>query len=135
MKLEVRLLLMCVNQRYIINPYTKRSLFVKCGKCPACLQEKAIHRVRRIKNTETDALDCMMVSLTYARGCAPYIDRSEAYNFAHGRLPYLNVYRDSSFRRVRMDSSYEFNYRCKLGKVVLDKVPLSFNVILIRLRI
>ena len=118
---------MCVNQRYIINPYTKRSLYVKCGKCPACLQEKAIHRVRRIKNTETDALDCMMVSLTYARGCAPYIDRSEAYNFSHGRLPYLNVYRDSSFRRVRRDSSYEFNYRRTPGKVVLDKVPFEFQ--------
>ena len=98
---------MCVNQRLITNPYTKRQLYVNCGKCPACLQEKAIHRVRRIKNTETDALECMMVSLTYARGCAPYIDRSEAYNFAHARLPYLNVYRDSSFRRVRVGKGYD----------------------------
>ena len=101
---------MCVNQRLITNPYTKRQLYVNCGKCPACLQEKAIHRVRRIKNTETDALDCMMVSLTYTRGTAPYIDRSEAYNFAHARLPYLNVYRDSSFRRVRVDKGYDFEY-------------------------
>lgn len=119
---------MCVNQRYIVNPYTKRSLYVKCGKCPACLQEKAIHRVRRIKNTETDALECMMVSLTYARGCAPYIDRSEAYNFAHGRLPYLNVYRDNSFRRVRIGSSYDFEYRPKIGRVVLQQVPFRFQV-------
>ena len=119
---------MCINKRFIVNPYTKRSLYVNCGYCPACLQEKAIRRVRRIKNTESDANECMMVSLTYARGCVPYIDRSEAYNFAHGRLSYLNVYRDYFFRRVRIDSSYDFEYRSKPGKVVLEKVPFEFQV-------
>ena len=113
---------MCVNQRLITNPYTKRQLYVNCGKCPACLQEKAIHRVRRIKNTESDALECMMVSLTYSRGTAPYVDRSEAYNFAHARLPYLNVYRDSSFRRVRVGKSYDFEYRRTDGKNFVTRV-------------
>lgn len=114
---------MCVNKYYVINPYTRKGLYVNCGKCKSCLTEKAIHRVRRIKNTYTDALDCMMVTLTYSRGTAPYIDRSEAYNFAHGRLPYLNVYRDSSFRRKRVGSSYEFEYKRTNGKNTIFSVP------------
>lgn len=119
---------MCVNQRYIVNPYTRRSLYVKCGKCPACLQEKAIHRVRRIKNTQSDDLECCLVSLTYSRSCAPYIDRSEAYNFSRGRLPYLNVYRDSEHRRVRIGSGYDFEYRSRPGRVVLDTIPYECQV-------
>lgn len=118
---------MCVNQRLITNPYTKKQLYVNCGKCPSCLQEKAIHRVRRIKNTESDALDCMMVSLTYSRGSAPYVDRSEAYLFSRGQLPYLRVFRDSSFRRVRVGSSYDFEYRRKPGTVEVAKVDFSVS--------
>ena len=40
---------MCVNQYLTHNIYTGRDLYVKCGKCPACLQEKAAHRLSRIK--------------------------------------------------------------------------------------
>ena len=118
---------MCVNQRLIINPYTHKQLYVNCGKCPACLQEKAIRRVRRIKNTETYSLDCMMVSLTYSRGTAPYIDRSEAYHFSHARLPYLNVYRDSSFRRVRVGKGYDFEYKRTNVKSVISKVDFDVS--------
>ena len=53
---------MCVNQRLDNQSLILSDNYMfNCGKCPACLAEKAIHRVRRIKNTETDALDCMMV--------------------------------------------------------------------------
>lgn len=116
---------MCVNKYYIVNPYTKRGLYVNCGKCPACQQEKAIHRVRRIKDTYSDGLECAMLTLTYSRSTAPYIDRSEAYNFSRGRLPYLNVYRDSSYRKIRKGSSYEFEYRKIPAKVTIGNVPFS----------
>lgn len=118
---------MCVNQRLVTNPYTKKQLYVNCGVCPACLQEKAIHRVRRIKNTESDSLECMMVSLTYSRGSAPYVDRSEAYLFSRGLLPCLRVFRDSSFRRVRVGSSYDFEYRRTPGTVEVTKVDFSVS--------
>ena len=115
---------MCVNKYYVVNPYVRKGLYVNCGKCPACLQEKAIRRVRRIKDTYSDNLDCLMVTLTYSRRTAPYIDRSEAFHFSHGRVPCLHVYRDSSYRRLRVGSSYDFEYR-KISddRVVLDSVP------------
>ena len=116
---------MCVNQRYITNIYTHKGLYVKCGNCPSCQQEKAIHRVSRIKDTYTPGNECMMVGLTYSRHTAPYIDRSEAFNFSRGRIPYLNVYRDRSFRRVRIDKEYNFDYRFKDRRHIVDSVPFS----------
>ena len=114
---------MCTHQRLITNIYTHKEFYVKCGKCPACLQEKAAHRVSRIKNTKNDALEVMMVSLTYARGTAPYIDRQEAYDFAHGKIDVLNVYRDSIFRRVRVTSDYQIAYKRTNIKNVLTQIP------------
>ena len=32
---------MCTNQREITNKYTGHKFYVKCGYCPACLQEDA----------------------------------------------------------------------------------------------
>lgn len=118
---------MCVNKRYIINPYTRKGLYVDCGHCPACQTEKAIRRVKRIQNTSEYGLECAMLTLTYSRGTAPYIDRSEAFNFSRGFLPYLGVYRDSSFRRVRVGSSYDFEVRRTDGKVKLTDVPFSIS--------
>lgn len=102
---------MCVNQRLIINIYTKKEFYVKCGKCPACLQEKAAHRVSRIKATESDSLEVLMVSLTYRRGDVPYIDRKEAYEFSRGKRTHLNVYRDCIYRKVRVAADYTQQYK------------------------
>ena len=55
---------MCTNQREIKNLYTGHTLYVKCGKCPACLQEKAAHRVSRIKAQDSPNLSTLMVTLT-----------------------------------------------------------------------
>lgn len=124
---------MCTNKRLIENVYTHKELFVNCGKCPACQQEKAAHRVARIKSTMSDGLDSCMISLTYARGCSPYVDRAEAYKFAHGELSQLNVYRDCGFRRVRCTSDYQIGYKKYIGKRVLttidfvDKVSFANN--------
>ena len=104
---------MCVNQYLTHNIYTGRDLYVKCGKCPACLQEKAAHRLSRIKNTMNDSLECAMLSLTYNRWSAPYIDRQEAYDFSKGRITHLNVYRDTHYRRVRYDSGYDTHFKCQ----------------------
>ena len=39
---------MCLNKKYI-NIHNGRELLVNCGHCEACLQEKALNRVNRIK--------------------------------------------------------------------------------------
>lgn len=110
---------MCVNQREITNKYTGQKLYVKCGHCPACLQEKAAYRVSRIKAQDSPEFDTVMVGLTYSRHCAPYVKREEAYLFAQGRLlsprgkhlP-LPIYRDITFRKVRQNAAYDINYKC-----------------------
>ena len=118
---------MCVNQYLTHNIYTHRDLYVKCGKCPACLQEKAAHRLSRIKNTMSDDLECAMLSLTYNRFSAPYIDRQEAYDFSKGRITHLNVYRDTSYRRVRYDASYDTHFKCQSKKHIIDTIDYIGN--------
>lgn len=98
---------MCTNQRRIFNPYTHKSMYVKCGHCPACLQEKAAHRVQRIRNNDSDGYQCFLLSLTYARHNSPYILRSEAYKFSKGEIDRLNIYRDVRYRYKRYSASYD----------------------------
>ena len=126
---------MCTNQREITNKYTGRKLYVKCGHCPACLQEKAAHRVSRIKAQDSPDLDCVMVTLTYRRHDAPFVYRDEAYWFSHGNLGYcdrftrkfypynLNVYREHNYRKVRSSSDYKVSYKDIGRKVLCDIEP------------
>lgn len=118
---------MCVNQRLVRNIYTKKELYVPCGKCPACLQEKAAHRVSRIQNTKNDALEVMMVGLTYSRGTAPYVLRDDAYKFSKGKIYTLPVYRDSSFRKVRISSDYDVAYKRTDATIILENIPYIGN--------
>ena len=49
--LNIQLLFnMCVNKRYVLNPYIHKRILVDCGKCEACQQERAIMRTNRIRN-------------------------------------------------------------------------------------
>lgn len=98
---------MCTNQKRVYNKYTKRWMYVNCGHCPSCLQQKASYRVQRIKNNDTDGYQCYMLSLTYARHNAPYIKRDEAYLFSKGELDKLSVYRDVKYRWKRCGKDYE----------------------------
>ena len=98
---------MCTNQKRVYNKYTKRWMYVNCGHCPACLQQKASYRVQRIKNNDSVGLQCYMLSLTYARYNAPYIKRDEAYLFSKGELDKLTVYRDVTYRWKRYGKDYD----------------------------
>lgn len=121
---------MCTNQKLIFPRYSKRSMYVKCGHCPACLQEKAAKRVKRINDTYSDELVCTMVALTYSRGCAPYVLRSDAYDFVNGRLDSLNIYRDCSIRKVRKPidrSDYHQVYKRNNVTVLLDSIDFVSN--------
>lgn len=116
---------MCTHQKIIYSPYLRYPIYVKCGKCKSCLQEKANARARRIRATEKEGYVCIMASLTYSRFNAPYILRDEAYEFVNGRLPSLNVYRDVSYRKVRKPKDgddYFQSYKVTRGKHVVDTV-------------
>lgn len=114
---------MCTHQYKVFNRYTRKELYVKCGKCPACLQEKAAHRVFRIKNQDdVNKYDVLLVGLTYRRDACPYVKREDAYRFAHSDIFELPVYRDCSYRKVRQNAAYDIAYEKKKGSVVLDSV-------------
>ena len=102
---------MCTNQREIRNLYTGHTLYVKCGHCPACLQEKAAHRVSRIKFQDSKDLVTLIVTLTYRRTDCPYVLRDDAYKFSRGEIKELPVYRDVSVRKVRQNSNYDVSYK------------------------
>ena len=119
---------MCTNQRLIHSRYSKRSMYVKCGRCKACQQEKAAKRVRRINDTKLDSYCCLMVTLTYSQGTCPYILREDAYNFANGDLLHLPVYRDCYIRKVRKvmnGDDYAQIYRRVTKRVLLENVEFS----------
>lgn len=101
---------MCTNQREIKNLYTGHTLYVKCGKCPACLQEKAAHRVSRIKAQDSPYLSTIMITLTYRRNDCPYVLRDDAYKFSRGEIKTLSVYRDTAYRKVRQNAQYDIGY-------------------------
>ena len=119
---------MCTQQKLIYTKYSKRPMYVKCGHCKACLQEKAAKRVKRIHDTGDDSLVCFMVSLTYSRFTAPYVLRDDAYAFTNGKLDSLPVYRDCSIRKVRKPSNFNDYHQVykRIDKLVLlDVVEYS----------
>lgn len=116
---------MCTHQKLIYPPHSKRPMYVKCGHCPACMQEKASLRVSRINNTRKDGFITLMVTLTYSRNKVPYIDRNEAYDFVNNKVQKLDVYRDCSVRKVRKPSNFDdYNqvYKFSYQRVVLDTI-------------
>lgn len=105
---------MCTNQHWIRNKYTGQRLYVKCGRCESCLQEKAMMRATKIKNNYDKRDLIMFVTLTYDRLSCPYINLSDAKDFADGKIETLNVYRAYSVRKVRKvqkDNPYGLAYK------------------------
>lgn len=105
---------MCVNGKWIINKYTHKEVFVKCGHCPACLQEKAGVLASRIRQHTSLYGIPFFVTLTYDRISCPFIRLSDI-NSDEECLP---VYRHYSVRR---DKETHKDVR-KKGDVVLTDV-------------
>ena len=140
---------MCTNQREITNKYTGHKLYVKCGKCPACLQEKAAHRVSRIKAQNSDDTETYMLTLTYRNECVPYVRREDAYLFSKNQYGLncsfpsvlddnanrtivinsiqLPVHRDMDYRWIRGSADYEMTTK-EIGHKILTCVPFSKQV-------
>lgn len=110
---------MCTNRSRVINPYTRKSLVVDCGKCPACLQSRAIHRTSKIKNQSSSDFDIFFVTLTYAPQFVPYIYEQDvkfvALDCRDGQLfehhPYCVADRTPSIYNRFCASSHKFYRR------------------------
>lgn len=115
---------MCVYQRYIRNLYTGKYFFAKCGKCPACLQEKASKRTSRIRNHYRSGQTALFITLTYANIFVPYVRRSDLMRFDFN----VPVYRDASVRKLRFGKEYNFVKTIKRNTQVIANIDYD-NII------
>ena len=108
---------MCTNQRYIFNRYSRKAVLVKCGHCPACLQEKACARANRIRNNFDGSHIALFVTLTYTNDFVPYVRRSDLYSDSLD----VYVYRNCSGRFTYSRFS-GLSFSKKRETVILDSV-------------
>lgn len=109
---------MCTHQRLVKNVYTGATFYVKCGKCKACLQEKAYKRSYRIKCEVCPEKIALFVTLTYDRSSCPFVLQSDIDD----RKEILPVYREFSTRRVRKVTSNGVKY---LDRRIYEPVLLN----------
>lgn len=108
---------MCTHTRLIKNPYSGKTIRVACGKCPACLQEKANRNANRIRFHSSPGELALFVTLTYNNDFVPYIRLSDLYT--HPEV--LNIYRGSIV--IDIVNMFDFCYDdLYTGK---DLLPLS----------
>lgn len=84
---------MCNRTRLIRNKWTGKTLRVSCGKCEACLQEKANARATRIRNHSFEDEIALFVTLTYAPDFIPYIKFEDIAPYTS-----VNIYRRKTCR-------------------------------------
>lgn len=70
-------------------------MYVKCGKCEACLQEKANKRASRIRNHVNKDYVILFVTLTYADAYIPYFYKSDV---KLNQEQDIKIYRDHECR-------------------------------------
>ena len=140
---------MCTNL-YKIRIRGNREMYVKCGKCKACKQEKAIARANRIRaDLRDDGTSLpLFVTLTYHNLYIPYFDYDELVSSPwirpsranvvsaskdFGCVPYkvISVYRNALCEYVRDPdsaiSTYNYSQRLHRGKHLVTKIPVSYN--------
>lgn len=124
---------MCIKKKWVRNQFTNRWYYTNCGKCEACLQEKANKRVTRIKNEwlSHNGLTCFFVELDYSNVSVPYILKSDADNFLSDpdkfSLPIYrnnviieNLVRESFFNRGKLP---EFNLLECRSDFIISRLP------------
>lgn len=109
---------MCTSKTWIYNSHGQK-LFVNCGKCPSCLQSKAIQRTNKIRATHVSGQTALFVTLTYNNQSIPYIVKEELdaapiqkafqdYNSSVKTGDFfkeINIYRNCEVKKVRCGSS------------------------------
>ena len=91
---------MCTHGKYVHNKYIHKSVFVSCGKCDSCIQQKANARALRIRN-HNDGRLCLFVTLTYENRFVPYVPTYQLSNINDMSDYDIGVYRDSDVRFYR----------------------------------
>lgn len=116
---------MCTNTKIIYNKYIRKHLRVGCGKCEACLQQKADARANRIRYNLKPGEICLMVTLTYKNDYIPYIDLRGLQLGININVP---VFRSSDCFSARVSGDYVFKDK-STGKVehLFDIPVFNYN--------
>lgn len=115
---------MCTHSRWIFNPYSRRSVLVRCGKCEACKQEKALARTNRIRNHAPDGFIFLFITLTYTNDYVPFISRRELLSDTNE----INIYRNCSGRYI-YSVTKGLRFKKERGITILGSsfVPFDFR--------
>lgn len=119
---------MCLNKT-AIRLKNGRIIYVNCGYCPACLQEKANKRTSLIRNERRDGFISLFVTLTYDNRFLPFIRKSDLDASLFDNDIRIPVYRHYSTRRVRMKGKKygdKLKINGKIGEVGLS-LPENFD--------
>lgn len=117
---------MCTNKKEI-TLVNGRKLFVKCGYCDSCMQEKA-NRQRRYIINEMGAIGyiTLFVTLTYSNEFIPFVKKSDL-EYDDNFYP---VYRNKVIRCVRSNRSgiLTYSYLKKRSVKHFDLVNIPFDL-------
>lgn len=122
---------MCTNKVRFYNRWSKTWQYSDCGHCPACQQQKAFKRVKRIKNACWNGYAPLFVTLTYSNLSVPYIDKSEYKDSNVTNISSLFIRRDVDFRRVRISGDYKMLYLPILKTSPLEVIDCCENNIFV----
>lgn len=107
---------MCTNRRYVTNKTTGARVLVDCGRCAACLQDKANRLTNKIRLNYSPNKSVYFLTLTYDRISCPFVLDEDLYNRRAGdEIP---VYREYRIKRSRLGSRNKRVYeRTKIGSI------------------
>ena len=109
---------MCQNAFFIKNKYTGQKILCNCGRCPSCLEQKAMRMTSRLNNSVRDGEIGLFVTLTYRNWFIPYVRRDDVENCVYP----LPVYRDFNHR-------WYYSRRDRRLKAKITKSPFVINVL------
>lgn len=119
---------MCVNTRLVYNRYIRRSIRCDCGKCSACIQQKASYRANRIRNNVRPDEEALFVTLTYKNEYIPYVFMEDLSR----QVQNLDIYRQNTCRYIRKSKDYDMCLKEGLPGQCLEtydvKYPEDFDI-------
>ena len=116
---------MCTHNRWVRSRYTGDSLYVKCGDCPSCQQEKGDRLYARICTHERKGKRfSLFVTLNYNNQSLPYVLLDEVKDSPS----HFNVYRHIKFVTSRNKYGRGFHTDRIYGRNVIGEItPNQFD--------
>lgn len=116
---------MCTHTKLVFNPYINRSVRVACGRCPACIQAKAVKRANRIRNATRLGYVNLFITLTYSNDFVPYISKKSITGKSGTTYA---LFRDKKARRLKDGSIKVYDSTHIIDFITPDFDDMSFSL-------